>query len=62
MFKYAKNKISRFCIYYYNGISNVIAKWLQICVLNFSMALCLQLFYIGPFVRFLFKKIFKNKV
>lgn len=46
-------------LFNFNGISNVISKWLQICVLNFPMALCSQIFYIGPLVRLIFKKIFK---
>ena len=49
-------------LFSFDGMSNVISKWLQICVLNFPMALCSQLFYIGPFVRFIFNKIFKNKI
>ena len=48
-------------LFNFDGMSNVISKWLQICILNFPMALCSQLFYIGPFVRFIFNKIFKNK-
>lgn len=46
-------------LFNFNGISNVISKWLQIYVLNFPMALCSQIFYIGPLVRLIFKKIFK---
>ena len=49
-------------LFSFDGMSNVISKWLQICVLNFPMALCSQLFYIGPFGRFIFNKIFKNKI
>ena len=45
----------------YEGMENIIAKWLQIAVLNFSMALCRQIFNAGPFVRFIFRKIFKEK-
>ena len=45
----------------YEGMENIIAKWLQIAVLNFPMALCWQIFYAGPFVRFIFRKIFKEK-
>ena len=39
----------------------IISNWLKAFILNFPMALCSQLFYIGPFVRFIFNKIFKNK-
>ena len=47
-------------LFNYSGIENVIAKWLQISVLNFPMALCWQIFYAGPLVRFIFRKIFKE--
>jgi hypothetical protein len=46
-------------LFNFNGIENVIAKWLQIWTMNFPMALFLQLFYVGPLVRFIFRKIFK---
>lgn len=45
----------------FNGIENVISKWIQTTVINFPMALCYQIFYAGPFVRFIFGKILKNK-
>ena len=48
-------------LFNYEGMENIISNWLQIAVLNFSMALCWQLFYAGPFVRFIFRKIFKEK-
>ncbi len=35
--------------------------WLQTTALNFPMALFLQIFYAGPFVRFIFRHIFKEK-
>ena len=44
----------------FNGIENLISKWLQTSVLNFPMALFTQIFYVGPFVRCLFKKLFKD--
>ena len=39
-----------------------ISSWLQSMVLSFPMAMCFQLFYAGPFVRFIFNLIFKNKL
>ena len=48
-------------IFNYNGIENIIAKWLQITVINFPMAMFFQIFYAGPFVRFIFNRIFKEK-
>ena len=49
-------------LFSYDGMSNVISRWLQISVLNFPMALCWQLFYAGPFVRFVFRKIFAKQL
>lgn len=39
--------------------SEFIAVWLQTTAFNFPMAFVWQIFYAGPFVRFIFKKIFK---
>ena len=41
-------------------LSNFIAAWLKAMTLSFPMALCFQLFYAGPIVRFIFKIIFKQ--
>lgn len=46
----------------FNDVSHIIPNFLQICVRNFPMALFLQLFYIGPFVRFIFRLIFKKQL
>ena len=40
-----------------NAGSQIIAVWLETTVLNFPMAFCWQLFFAGPFVRFLFRNI-----
>lgn len=48
-------------LFNFNGMNNLIAIWLKTTVLNFPMALCWQLFYAGPAVRFIFRKIFKEK-
>ena len=45
----------------FNGITNVFSNWIKTTVLNFPMALCLQIFYAGPLVRLIFKKIFKKR-
>ncbi|MBP3765854.1 MAG: DUF2798 domain-containing protein [Bacilli bacterium] len=43
----------------HHGVNvNFIANWFQAIIFNFPMALCYQLFYAGPFVRFIFSKIF----
>ena len=44
-----------------NAGSQIIAVWLETTVLNFPMAFCWQLFFAGPFVRFLFRNIFRGK-
>lgn len=41
--------------------SQIIAKWLQTSALNFPMALCWQIFFAGPLVRMIFRKIFAGK-
>ena len=39
----------------FKGIdSQIIAKWIQLTVTNFPMALCWQIFVAGPVVRFIF--------
>ena len=44
------------------GVGNhIIAVWLQTVVLNFPMAFFWQILYAGPFVRFLFRQIFREK-
>ena len=41
--------------------SEFVAVWLQTTALNFPMALCWQLFFAGPAVRFVFSLIFREK-
>lgn len=36
--------------------------WITKLVINFPFALCLQIFYIGPLVRFIFRTIFKKQL
>ena len=47
-------------LFNYNGIENIVINWLSLAIKNFPMALFWQIFYAGPFVRFIFKKIFKK--
>ena len=49
-------------LFNYNGASNIIANWLKITVVNFPMAMCFQIFYAGPFVRLIFRNIFKKQL
>lgn len=41
--------------------SEFVAVWLQTVALNFPAAFFWQIFYAGPFVRFLFRQIFRKK-
>lgn len=34
--------------------------WIQTWAMNFPMAICYQMFYCGPFVRLIFRKLLKN--
>ena len=43
-------------ILFKNAGSQFVAVWLQTTALNFPMALCWQLFFAGPLVRFLFRQ------
>lgn len=49
-------------LFNFNGIENLISTWLVIFVRNFPMALCYQIFYAGPFVRLVFRTIFKKQL
>ena len=44
------------------GVSDIVPNFLQICVRNFPMALCWQLFYAGPLVRAVFRFLFKKQL
>ena len=43
----------------FKGTDMLPGNWLQTAARNFPMALFWQLFYAGPFVRFVFRKIYK---
>ena len=40
----------------------IAAVWLQTVAINFPMALCWQIFFCGPLVRFLFRLIFRRQL
>lgn len=46
----------------YTSIFNIIPTWIETVVKNFPMALCYQLFIVGPLVRSIFSKLFKGKL
>ena len=50
--------ITLFATFVHNGVSNWFCNWIQLAALCFPVALCLQIFFVGPLVRFVFRKIF----
>ena len=49
-------------LFNHSEIQNIISKWIQTTVMNFPMAFFWQIFYAGPFVRFLFRTILKKQL
>ena len=47
-------------LFNYNGIENIMINW-NLAIKNFPMALFWQIFYAGPLVRFIFRKIYFSK-
>ena len=41
--------------------SKTFGTWIQTWAMNFPMAICYQMFYCGPFVRLIFRTIFREK-
>ena len=55
--------ITLFATLIHNGISvDWFCQWIQLAVICFPMALCLQIFFVGPLVRLIFRNIFKNQM
>lgn len=46
----------------FRDAAHIVPNFLKICVRNFPMALGWQIFYAGPFVRFIFRLIFKKQL
>lgn len=52
--------ITLFATFFHNGFTiQWFPQWIQLAVCCFPMAFCLQIFFVGPFVRLIFRKIFK---
>ncbi len=49
-------------LFEFESWENLFVNWIQTWTLSFPMALFWQIFYAGPLVRFLFRKIFKNRL
>lgn len=55
--------MSLFMTILHNGVTNnLISIWLTTAFKNFPMALCSQIFFIGPLVRFIFRNIFRKQL
>lgn len=47
----------------HNGVSpQLITYWLPKLVVNFPFALCIQIFYVGPFVRFVYRLLMRMTI
>ena len=47
----------------HHGLNHrVILLWLPKLVLNFPFALCIQIFYVGPLVRLIFRTVFRKQL
>ena len=46
-------------LFNFNGLDTFISSYIERIVINFPMAFFYQIFYAGPLVRFIFRKIFK---
>ena len=55
--------ITLFATFFHNGFtSKWFSEWIQTAVLCFPMALLTQVFFVGPFVRLVFRMIFKKQL
>ncbi len=55
--------ITLFATLVHNGISaDWFCQWIELAVVCFPMALCLQVFFVGPLVRLIFRNIFKSQI
>ena len=57
---YAKSKAA--ATIFKNAGVEIFSVWLETTTLNFPMALCWQLFFAGPIVRFIFRHIFRRSL
>ncbi len=55
--------ITLFATFYHNGFeANWFCQWIRLAASCFPVALCLQVFFIGPFVRMVFRHIFHKQL
>lgn len=55
--------ITLFATFFHHGFSGAwFVQWLQLMIQCFPVALCLQIFFVGPFVRLVFRTLFKKQL
>lgn len=54
--------ITLFATFLHNGVQNWFTNWLQLAVLCFPVAFCLQIFFVGPLVRLIFRTLFRSQL
>lgn len=54
--------ITLIATFLHNGAHGWFTNWIQLAFLCFPVALCLQIFFIGPLVRLIFRTIFKKQL
>lgn len=55
--------ITLFATLVHNGLSaDWFCQWIQLAVICFPMALCAQVFFVGPLVRFVFRRMFRKQL
>ena len=55
--------ITLFATFYHNGFtSDWFLHWIRLACMCFPVALCLQVFFVGPFVRLLFRTFFARQL
>lgn len=53
--------ITLFATFFHNGFTSAwFCQWIQLAFLCFPVALCLQVFFVGPLVRLIFRTIFSE--
>ena len=54
--------ITLFATLVHNGTNGWFTNWIQLAFLCFPVALCLQVFFIGPLVRLIFRTLFRKQL
>lgn len=55
--------ITLFATFLHEGFNSLwFTNWIQLAFACFPVALCLQVFFVGPLVRFIFRNIFKDTI